>query len=68
MDPTSYLVRSVIRAAFDYPSDISVVDILLVNRTPNTLKNLFLDFAALGDLKLTAFATEMGQHLEPKYC
>lgn len=28
------------------------VDVLLVNQTPNTLQNLCLDFATLGDLKL----------------
>ena len=27
-------------------------DVLLVNQTPNTLQNLCLDFATLGDLKL----------------
>jgi len=28
------------------------LDVLLVNQTPNTLQNLCLDFATLGDLKL----------------
>ncbi|KAG0693079.1 coatomer beta C-terminal region-domain-containing protein [Suillus ampliporus] len=32
-------------------SDI-LLDVLLVNQTPNTLQNLCLDFATLGDLKL----------------
>ena len=27
-------------------------DVLLVNQTPNTLQNLCLDFATLGDLKI----------------
>lgn len=29
-----------------------MTDVLLVNQTPNTLQNLCLDFATLGDLKL----------------
>ncbi|KAG0695805.1 coatomer beta C-terminal region-domain-containing protein [Suillus ampliporus] len=33
------------------------LDVLLVNQTPNTLQNLCLDFATLGDLKLSIEAT-----------
>jgi coatomer subunit beta len=32
--------------------DLGITDVLLVNQTPNTLQNLCLDFATLGDLKL----------------
>ena len=38
--------------AFSYLFDMSVADVLLVNQTSNTLQNLCLDFATLGDLKL----------------
>lgn len=31
---------------------IIFLDVLLVNQTPNTLQNLCLDFATLGDLKI----------------
>ena len=31
---------------------VPITDVLLVNQTPNTLQNLCLDFATLGDLKL----------------
>jgi coatomer subunit beta len=33
-------------------NNICKLDVLLVNQTPNTLQNLCLDFATLGDLKL----------------
>ncbi|KAG0706699.1 armadillo-type protein [Suillus ampliporus] len=36
-----------------------LLDVLLVNQTPNTLQNLCLDFATLGDLKLVS-STETG--------
>jgi vesicle coat complex subunit len=51
MVSTSCLVSAVSKSDI-FLSHTAFVDVLLVNQTPNTLQNLCLDFATLGDLKL----------------
>jgi coatomer subunit beta len=47
-----WVCSSNIRAFFSPLTLLYRVDVLLVNQTPNTLQNLCLDFATLGDLKI----------------
>jgi coatomer subunit beta len=49
------LGSSCLRVSFDHShvsSSLVTPDVLLVNQTANTLQNLCLDFATLGDLKI----------------
>ena len=50
MVSTYYLVRE--QLILDSMIDATFADVLLVNQTADTLQNLCLDFATLGDLKL----------------
>jgi len=53
MDSISCFVSAVGESAIWLPIYLrSLVDVPLVNQTANTLQNLCLDFATLGDLKL----------------
>jgi len=47
-----FLVRLTFLSLGLFIEFISPLDVLLVNQTPNTLQNLCLDFATLGDLKI----------------
>lgn len=48
----SYLVRSPYNLLKPNPHSLAFLDVLLVNQSSNTLQNLCLDFATLGDLKI----------------
>ena len=52
MGSTSYSVSSHPLHCASNELTIMVLDVLLVNQTANTLQNLCLDFATLGDLKI----------------
>lgn len=52
MASTFSLVGDTISCGGNSQIDNTRSDVLLVNQTPNTLQNLCLDFATLGDLKL----------------
>ena len=47
-------ILCLVRLVHHVPPDVLIflTDVLLVNQTPNTLQNLCLDFATLGDLKI----------------
>lgn len=42
----------IVRVSDNYMIFMTFLDVLLVNQTSNTLQNLCLDFATLGDLKI----------------